>query len=314
VRQLHPETEEFLTQIKEMGAPEINSLPVEEARVLLKKRYTVARSSIKVDNIQNLIIPGPGGDISIRIYSPRSKHSSPVLVFFHGGGWVLCDVETHDSACRWLANETPCMVISVEYRLAPEHKFPRALEDCYAVTEWAAKNIHGFRGDPKKIALCGDSSGGNLAAAVSLLARDKACPFPIHQVLIYPILDYAFDTESYLENAEGYLLTRASMKWYWSHYLERDMDGKHPYAAPLQARDLRGLPSATIVTCGFDPLRDEGILYGQRLIEAGVKVDSIHYEDQIHGFLIMVEKPRLSQSTVALNEVSSFLRSAFYSE
>ena len=215
-------------------------------------------------------ISGPGGSIPIRVYAPGGAGPFPLLMFFHGGGWVLGDLESHDAVCRMLTNQAGCVTVSVDYRLAPEAKFPAAAEDCYAATKWAAANAGAIDADSSRVAIAGDSAGGNLAAVVALMARDRGGPRLVYQLLIYPAIDPASDAPSQRENATGYLLTHADMVWFWDHYLDSPRDVANPYANPLKAKSLAGLPPAMVVTAGFDPLRDEGEDYSAALKEAGV--------------------------------------------
>lgn len=258
-----------------------------------------------VGEVREFEIPVEDGGIRVRGYVPDGTGPFPVLVYFHGGGWVRGNIDTHDDLCRMLTNAVGCAVLSVDYRLAPEHPFPRPLEDAYTAVEWAVQYADLLDGDPDVVAVGGDSAGGNLAAAVSLEARDFGGPRIAAQLLLYPITNYAFDTDSYEENAEGYLLTKRGMQWYWEHYLERELDGHHPYASPLQARDVSGLPPAVVVTAGYDPLRDEGAAYADRLESAGVSVHHAHYDAMHHAFISF---PTLDASREALLEVGDALR------
>lgn len=282
---INPQAKAFLDQAAAAGAPPLHTLPVAEARQALKSLFTPEQKE-SVSKVEDRLIPGPGGyKIPIRIYTPAGKAPLPLLVFFHGGGWVLGDIESHDGTSRELANKAGCIVVSVDYRLAPEHKFPAAPEDCYAATKWVALNAASFGGDPTRIAVGGDSAGGNLAAAVAQMAADRGgAPGLVHQLLIYPVTNYAFDTASYRENGEGYLLTQELMQWFWKQYLPSDEDGKNAYASPLQARELRRVAPAFVITAEFDPLRDEGEAYAARLKEAGVPVEAKRYDGAIHGF------------------------------
>jgi acetyl esterase len=211
----------------------------------------------------------------------------PLLVFFHGGGFVIGDIDTHDATCRGLAKAAHCIVVSVDYRLAPEHPFPAAPEDCYAATVWVADNAASLGGDGARLAVGGDSAGGNLAAVVALMARDRGGPALTHQLLIYPVIDHNFDTASYVENGRGYLLSREMMMWFWGLYLEDAGDGSKPYASPIRAEDLSGLAAATIISAEFDPLRDEGEAYARRLGDADVAVTARRYDGMVHGFFAM---------------------------
>jgi len=207
------------------------------------------------------------------------------MVFFHGGGWVTGDLDRHDPLCRELTSRIGCLTVSVDYRLAPENKFPAGLNDCYAAVQWVANNASAIGADPKRVAVCGDSSGGNLAAATSLIARDRGGPEIVCQAPLYPVMDSSLDTASQRSLAEGYFLTRARMAWYWNQYVGSEADRVNPYASLAHATDLRRLPPAVIITAEFDPLKDEGAAYAQRLRQAGVQVTYRCYEGTIHGFI-----------------------------
>jgi acetyl esterase/lipase len=241
--------------------------------------------------VEDRLLPGPEGapDIPVRVYWPRvDADPLPLVVFFHGGGWVICGLDTHDGLCRDLANGTDAIVISVDYRLAPEHPFPAAAEDAYAALRWAHDNAVSLGGDAAQIAVAGDSAGGNLAAAVALMARDRGGPPICFQLLVYPVIERDFETGSYRDNAEGYFLTRTQMQWYWQQYVGDDAEASvHPYASPIRADDLAGLPPAHVVTAEYDPLRDEGEAYGRRLADAGVPTDIRRYDGVFHGFFSM---------------------------
>jgi acetyl esterase len=225
---------------------------------------------------------------------------------------VIGDLETHDELCRTLANESGCLVVSVDYRLAPEHKFPACTEDCYAATKWVAQNAAQFNGDPSRIAIGGDSAGGDLAAVVAHMARDRGGPPLVFQLLIYPATDLRMKTPSIEENAEGYFLTKQDMIWFTNHYLNSESEKENPLASPLLATYLSGLPAALIITAEYDPLRDEGEQYGQRLKEAGVPVTSSRYNGMIHGFVSLGAV--LDQGKQAVAECSAALRAAFHSQ
>ena len=270
------------------------------------------RERVAVDRVEDRIVPGPDGEIPVRVYTPEESAPVPALVYFHGGGFVYCSIETHDVLCRQLARDAGCAVISVEYRRAPEHTYPAAPEDCYAATRWVAERAAEIGVDPARIAVGGDSVGGNLAAVVALMARDRGGPGLRQQLLIYPVTNHAFDTASYRENAEGLLLTRQMMQTFWGYYLERESDGGDAYASPLRAPNLSGLPRAYVVTAEFDPLRDEGAAYAERLRRAGVAVTHAHYSGMIHGFFDMFET--IDRSRDACAEAVEALRSGFGSD
>jgi acetyl esterase len=242
------------------------------------------------------------------VYQPEGDAPLPVLVFFHGGGWVIGDVESYDATCRQLANTSGCVLVSVEYRRAPEHKYPAAADDAYAATVYVAAHADEFGGDASRLAVGGDSAGGNLAAVVAQMARDRGGPAIAFQLMVYPVTDYSFETASYSENAEGYLLTTEAMRWFWGHYLSTADDGKQPYASPLRAADLRNLPPAHIVTAEFDPLRDEGEAYAAALAKAGVKATFHRYDGMIHGFFQW--SPMIPQSRALIEECGAALREA----
>jgi acetyl esterase len=307
-----PEIQDVLDELEEFGVPDVDALSVAGARETTAEQLTVPpERMVPVASVRELSIPGPETPIRIRAYTPDGTPPFPVLVYYHGGGWVVGSLDTHAAICRALADAASCVVVSVDYRLAPEHPFPAAVEDCLAATQWTAANAALLDGDPDRVAIGGDSAGGNLAAAVAQAARDRGGPHLVHQLLIYPVTNHAFDTDSYAENAEGYGLTRAEMEWFWDHYLDSELDGRNPYASPLRARTLDGLPPATVFSAGFDPLRDEGIAYAERLDRAGVDTRHYHYEGAIHGFFGMLVDPDLPQAREAVAEAATALRASF---
>src|SRR4029434_7207257 len=228
---LDPQAQQVLEQIAALGLPPIHLVSPSQARINMKSRPRAAGP--EVARVEDRLIPGPGGDIPGRIYTPMGSGPFPILVWFHGGGWVVGDLETADPTARHLTVGAKCVVISVDYRLAPETKFPGAADDCYAATVWAAQNAARINADAGRLAVGGDSAGGNLAAAVSLMARDRGTPPLAFQLLVYPVTAPDFETPSHRNNAEGYMLTRDGMRWYWHHYLQTPADAETPYAAPL---------------------------------------------------------------------------------
>lgn len=303
----HPEITGLLEQMGTDPIPSFESLSPEGAREFMKGMFPEPEEPEPVGSVMDLEIGDRG--VPVRVYVPDGDGPHPTLVYIHGGGWVLGDLDTYDATCRALANATDFMVVSVDYGLAPEHTFPGPLEDSYTVLEWVFDDAAVMQVDTDRVAVGGDSAGGNLAAAVSLLARDRGGPDIAHQSLIYPVTNHAYDTVSYEENAEGYLLTKGAMEWFWNHYLDSDIDGKNPYASPLQANDLEGLPPATVTTCGFDPLRDEGAAYAERLDDAGVTVNHVNYDDAIHGIVqFLVEPMNLTRSRELIEDVAADLR------
>ncbi len=262
--------------------------------------------TIEVARVEDRTIPGPGGAIPIRVYRPDGAAPKPTIVYLHGGGWVIGGLNTHDGTCRAFANAVDAVVISVDYRLAPEHPFPAAIDDAFAALVWAQAHADELGADPSRIAVAGDSAGGNLAAVIAHLARDAGGPAVCFQLLIYPVTDHEFDSVSMNDNAEGYFLTRAAMQWFYSHYLADPDQGKDPRVSPVRAPDLSGLPPAYVVTAEFDPLRDQGVAYAAAMSDAGTPVSGRTYDGMFHGFLSMIDwidagKVAFDDSVDALN-------------
>lgn len=281
-----------LEMVRLSGRPPYERVTPAEARVLfLAGREVLAPDPAPVALSRELAAPGTNGAIvPLRLYRALGTPPGamlPGLVYFHGGGWVVGDLDTHDSLCRHLANAAGCAVVAVEYGLAPEHKFPTAVEDCFAATRWLAETAPALGIDAGRLAVGGDSAGGNLAAVVSLLARDRGAPRLRCQLLLYPAVDFAMSHPSHQRFGEGYLLTHATMRWFGGHYLRSPQDAADWRASPLRAPDLARVAPALVLTAGFDPLCDEGTAYARRLQEAGVAVRHQHIPDQIHGFLQM---------------------------
>ncbi|MDP9486124.1 MAG: alpha/beta hydrolase [Actinomycetota bacterium] len=280
---VHAEAQQLLAALEAAGLPPFEHMTVPQAREATKGFIDLQGEPEEIAT-ENRTIPGPAGEIPIRVYTPAGEGPKPVIVYFHGGGWVIGELDTVDNPLRRIANRTGAVVVSVDYRLAPEHVYPAAFDDCYAATAWVAEHAAELGGDPERVAVCGDSAGGNLAAAVAIAARDRQGPRLAAQLLIYPVTDFDFTTESYGQNGEGYLLTKGSMQWFWAHYLGAQDLGQDPYACPARADDLAGLPPAFVATAEFDPLRDEGEAYAANLRIAGVDVTAKRYDGMLHGF------------------------------
>ncbi len=280
---LDPVARKLLDTFASAGLPPMHTLPAATAREMSRAGQANVPPGPDVAHVENRTVPGPAGEIPVRVYRPGDRPDLPVLVWYHGGGWVIGDLESIDATCRRLCLLAEAAVVSVDYRLAPEHPAPAAAEDAYAALQWVAAHAAELGGDPARVAVGGESAGGNLAAVVSLLARDRGGPAIAHQVLVYPVTDCAMDTASYAENRE-YLLTPELMTWFWDQYAPRGIDRAAPIISPLRAADLSGLPSAHVLTAEFDPLRDEGRAYADRLRAAGVPVRYENYDGQIHTF------------------------------
>jgi len=316
--QLDPQAREVVAEILAANTPPIPTLTPENARQLPTPRdavEAVLASRHKpapveaVAVLSHRTLPGPGGQLLVRIYRPFGVGPFPVTVYFHGGGWVIANLDTYDASCRALCNAAGTIVVSVAYRQAPEHKFPAAADDAYAATQWVMANAAMMGGDPKRVAVAGESAGGNLAAVTTLMARDRGGKMPIYQVLVYPITNYDFSTPSYQEQASAVPLNKPLMMWFWQQYLRTPADGANPYASPLRAKSLRGLPAATVITDQFDPLRSEGEAYAARLRQAGVAVTATRYMGVMHEFFSMPAV--LDKARQAIQEAAMGLRGAF---
>jgi acetyl esterase len=277
----------LLDQLKAAALPKLWELGPGAARAAMRSSFFRGKEA-PIGKVDNRTMPGPGGDLRLRVYTPVDTKDAPLpgLVFFHGGGFVIGDLDTHDDLCRWLANGSLCRVVSVDYRLAPEHPFPAAVEDCVAATKWVADHAADL-GITGAIAVGGDSAGGNLAAVVCQIAKTGG-PAIAFQLLVYPVTQLGQpEMPSMRENAEGYFLERKSMDWFTRLYCPDAERRSDPRLSPLLAKDLSGLPPAYVVTAGFDPLRDEGIAYAEKLDAAGVPVTQVNYPGMIHGFFSM---------------------------
>jgi acetyl esterase len=308
---LDPDAAAVYKAFQEAGRPAYETLTAPEAReYYLSARLVFNPDPPELESVRELSIPAPLGAIPARLYTPKKLRKTdglgPCLVFFHGGGWVIGNLETHDVACRQLAQEGELIVISVDYRLAPEHKFPAAIDDAIAATKWVAANANELGIDAARLMVGGDSAGGNLAAVVSLAARDGNGPKVAGQVLIYPATDFAMMHPSHSEPETSILLTHNVIRWFRDHYLNGPADIDNWRASPARAATLAGLPPAYVLTAGADPLRDEGDEYAKRLKEAGVSVTYRHFPGQFHGFFTMGKL--LDQANIAAAEIGAWLK------
>ena len=304
---LHPQFEALLGELASAEGPALTDMTPDQGREMYRMMQPEA-PEIGVGDVTDRNVPGPAGNIPIRIYTPIGDGPFPIVVMYHGGGWVIGDLETADCQSREVCRGVGAIVVSVDYRLAPEHKFPAAAEDCYAVTQWAASNAAELGGDANRLAVAGDSAGGNLAAVVALMARDQSGPTIKFQLLVYPVTDGSkFETDSYRDNADGYMLTAESMHWFWDHYADA-ADRTNPYASPLLADDVTNLPPALVMTAEYDPLRDEGEAYGARLESAGINTEIVRYDGFIHGFFAQTRTVPATQDAMA--KACDALRSA----
>ncbi len=291
----NPQMQAVLDELKSLGGKPLESLSSEEARKQPSAADAVKSLLTKqgkptdpetVGKVEDRAIPGPKGDIPARVYTPAGDGPFPVLVYWHGGGWVIADLDTYDASCRALCNAAGCVVVSCHYRQAPEHPFPAAADDAFAAYKWVVDHAAEIGGDAAKIAVAGESAGGNLAAVVTLRARDEGLKPPVHQLLIYPVTDFNFDTPSYREHANAKPLNATMMRWFWSRYLPEPGAGFSPYASPLRA-NLNDLPPTTVITADIDPLRSEGEAYANKLSQSGVDVEQVNYPGVTHEFFGM---------------------------
>ena len=307
---LDPDAQILLDMVRVANRPAFETVsPVEARKLYAAGRPVLAPEPMPVAEVRDLTMPGSGGKIPLRFYRPVADKTLPVLVFFHGGGWVVGSIETHDTVCRHLAVAGECAVVSVEYRMGPEDKFPAAVADCVAATEWVAENGSTLGVDTARLAVGGDSAGGNLAAVVSLVARDRGRPRLSHQLLIYPATDAGMAHPSVVRYGDGYLLTRSTMRWFYEQYLRGPDDVADWRVSPLRAPDLVGVAPAYVLTAGYDPLCDEGDDYARRLAAAGVPVRHRRFDGQIHGFAANGKVIRAAAA--ALDEAAAALRAAF---
>ena len=306
---LDPQAQHVIDAMAALNLKPVEESTPAEARESIRTRTAALGPFPDVAAVVDHRVPVSGGQIIVRAYSPGGPGPHPALVYYHGGGWVIGDLYSHDGLCRSITNAARCAVLSVDYRLAPESKYPVAVEDSYAALLWIVANAERLGIDRRRIAVGGDSAGGNLATVMALVARDRKGPRLALQVLIYPVTDHDLDTRSYRENATGYVLTREGMRWFWNHYLAREAQGREPYASPLRASSLAGLPPALIITAEYDPLCDEGEAYAARLRDAGVPVTLTRYPGMFHGFVRLTNV--LDKARTALDEIASSVQKAF---
>ena len=300
---LDPEVQQLLDQMNAAQAPPMETCTPEEARQQMDAASVLLGEGPELAEVVTMHVAGPGGELPIRVYRPTKQEGRPAIVYFHGGGWVLGSIQTHDAYCRQLALESNMVIFSVDYRLAPEHVFPAAAEDAYAAVQWVAQHAAEFGGNPQRLAVAGDSAGGNLAAVAALMVRDRGGPRLSFQLLIYPITDSRLDRRSYAAFGEGYHLTRAAMQWFWEMYVPQAADRTKPYAAPFRAFD-----PACIVTAEYDPLCEEGAAFAKRLQASGVRTELLPYDGMIHGF---VRRTRfLARARTCLTDLAQRLRAA----
>jgi acetyl esterase len=304
---LDPQSKTILDLMAQMNVPDFSTLSPEEARKLFGQMPR-PQPPTPVAGVEDRAVPGPGGEIPVRIYTPDSATPRAGLVYFHGGGWVIGDLESHDEVCRRLAARSGATVVATHYRLAPETRFPGAAEDCYAAARWVSENAGGLGIDPGRLAIGGDSAGGNLTAVVTQMARDRGGPSLRFQLLIYPVTDCDYETPSYIENADGYFLTRRAMRWFWDHYVPDPAERVHAYASPLRAESHSELPPALVITAEYDPLRDEGEAYAKALEKAGVAVQCSRYAGMLHGFVAFTGL--VDQAQRAVDEAAEAMRRA----
>jgi acetyl esterase len=299
-----------MKKVAALGLPPLTEVTPAQARAnSIRSRKAVELEVEPVGSVEDRTIPGPAGKLAIRIYRPDNRAGHPLIMLFHGGGWVVGDLDNEDTTCRGLCRRVGAVVVSVDYRLAPETKFPGAVEDCYAATKWAVEHAKELRVDGTRVATSGTSAGGNLSGAVAMMARDRGGPKIAHQVLFCPVIDSDFDRPSYIRNAVNYGLTRDGMIWYWDKYTGKGKDSKNPYVALIRAKDLSGLPDATVIAAEYDPLVDEAVAYADALRAAGVDVSCNVYPGMTHGFNNRVGA--IDAAKDALDEAAARVKKSF---
>ena len=306
---LDPQVARIIEKVAAQDLKPLHVLSPEVAREQMRLLAIGGRRD-EVAAVEEIVVDTVDARLPARVYRPlRCESTPPVVVYYHGGGWVIGDLDTHDGLCRALANASGCVFVSVDYRLAPEHRYPAAAEDAYGAAQWVAEESDRLGVDRDRLAVAGDSAGGNLAAVAALMARDRGGPSIAFQVLVYPITDGDVERASYLENAEGYVLTKSAMEWFWNHYLASEAERFEPHASPLRAESLRGLPPALVTVAEYDPLRDEGLAYAAAMEEASVSVELIRYDGMVHGFLRQLDV--FDRARVGVEDIASALRRVF---
>ncbi|QDT45783.1 Carboxylesterase NlhH [Gimesia alba] len=308
---VHPQVAQYLEEIAKVDLPSFEEMTPEIIRSTLSPSPEPHLPAKKIDDLK---LPVNGTEIPVRIYTPgasqeNSSEAFPALVYFHGGGWVMGTLDAYDGLCQDLAGTASCKVISVDYRMAPEHPYPVPFEDAYSATEWIVSHAGDLEIDPTRIAVGGDSAGGNLATAVAIRARQSNILNLIYQMLVYPVTNYQFDTESYQKYGIDYFLTKRAMEWFWDQYLPHESAGREVYASPLRSKDLSRLPDAIVITAGYDPLYSEAVQYVELMRRSGVDVAHINYEDMIHGFFRRSDL--YDRAFEAVQLAGQYLRKAF---
>jgi acetyl esterase len=283
---LDGQAQDLLDVIRAAGLPPLHSLSVEQARARMRATHIRRDAPLALSSVHDARVPTPAGPLRLRVYRPQDGEL-PLALFIHGGGWTINDIDTHDDLCRRLARRSGWLLASLNYRRAPEHKHPAALQDAYHAYRWLLDNAAQLGCDTSCRAVIGESSGATTAAALSLLLRDCNAPAPTLQVIAYPVMDMLDSWPSYAEHGSGYVLDREQISWFFSHFMPTGGDPESPYLLPLRSKDLSGVAPALLLTAEFDPLRDEGIAYAQALANAGVAVEHVHADDQMHGFLML---------------------------
>jgi acetyl esterase len=306
----NPQVRDLLEVLNGDGSRRLADLSPEEARRRLAELPDIGPREEPLERVEDGAVPAEDGrEVPVRLYASSREHGLPVLVYLHGGGWVTGGLDVNDYRCRRLAARAGCLLVAVDYRLAPEDPFPAAAEDAHTVLQWALREADTVGGDPRRVAIAGDSSGANLAAAATLMGRDRGARAPVFQLLVCPATDHEFESASMLAYGDGYVMERADLRWCWHHYLSSPADAHNPYAAPLRAASLEGLPPTLVITAELDPLRDQGEAYARRLEEAGCGVTLTRYPGMVHSFVDF--EGTLDAAGDALDQSARALRSAW---